>query len=321
MKISVIVPTYKRPQTLLPALRSLQEQTLSDFEILVVDNAADSAIEQMVAELNKTARVNISYLPEPQLGLHNSRHAGARAARGDVLVFTDDDATFDPGWLKAYATAFDKYPEMAAAGGTVRPIWAVAPPQWLLELVDGAQMGFILSLMEPYNESRLNRDNDFFGVNMAIRRDVLFEVDGFNPDSFGDIWLGDGETGLRRKLRERRMLIGYIPEAIVYHHIPFQRMTVDYFRRRLANGGACEMYARFHDGVPNTFCLCGYASAIAIKNGIYWILLVFLKDRTDLRSLRIQLDAARTQSQFKYIVRLISDRDFRQLVLKSDWLT
>lgn len=52
MRISVIIPTYKRPRTLLQAFRSLQEQTLPDFEIVVVENAADSGVEKMVAEFN-----------------------------------------------------------------------------------------------------------------------------------------------------------------------------------------------------------------------------------------------------------------------------
>jgi GT2 family glycosyltransferase len=50
------IPTYKRPRTLLQALRSLQEQTLPDFEIVVVENAADSEVEKMVAEFNLTAK-------------------------------------------------------------------------------------------------------------------------------------------------------------------------------------------------------------------------------------------------------------------------
>ena len=53
--------------------------------------------------------------------------------------------------------------------------------------------------MEPYDGFRLDPNGVFFGVNMAIRRDVLLKLGGFNPDSFGDVWLGDGET--RTKLQ------------------------------------------------------------------------------------------------------------------------
>src|SRR5207249_3103024 len=106
MKITVIIPTFHRPRTLMKSLLSLQEQTYTDFEILIVDNAADAGVEHQVADFNVHASMPVRYLPEPELGLHNARHAGARAANGEILLFTDDDATFDAGWVQAYATAF-----------------------------------------------------------------------------------------------------------------------------------------------------------------------------------------------------------------------
>lgn len=318
MLVSIIIPTYNRPRVLLQALKSLQEQTLEDFELLVVDNAAEPEIKSMVVEFNQTARVRVNYIPEPQLGLHNARHAGARAAIGDVLVFTDDDATFDAAWLQAYAQAFTEHPQMVAAGGPVRPVWETPPPQWLLDYMGDSKMFTILSLMEPLAEFRLDSQGFFFGVNMAIRRDVLFKVGGFNPDSFGDTWLGDGESGLNRKLWKDNLLVGYVPGAIVYHHIPPSRMTVDYFCRRMANEGACDMYSHYHNGIPNQLHLLTHLVQIAVKNK-FWLksLLIGSNDPT---ALNIKLHAARTQSQIKYILRLMFDKGFQQLVLQQDWL-
>ena len=113
---------------------------------------------------------------------------------------------------------------MAAAGGPVKPKWDVNPPPWLLEYLakymDRYNNFTLLSLMDLSNTFSLSKQGYFFGVNMAIRKEILFKVGGFNPDSFGDIWLGDGESGLNRKLWKRSELIGYIPDALVYHHIP-----------------------------------------------------------------------------------------------------
>src|SRR5207244_2638099 len=180
----------------------------------------------------------------------------AHAAQGEILVFTDDDATFDPDWLQAYADAFDCHPEMTAAGGPVRPAWEAPPPPWFTQFMEDKSCG-ILSLMEPFEEFRLGPEAFFWGVNMAIRREVLFAVGGFNPEAFGDIWLGDGESGLNRKLRERRMPIGYVPGAVVHHHIPPGRMTVDYVCHRLANQEACELYTTYHDRIPVAFACAG----------------------------------------------------------------
>ena len=320
MKISVIIPTYNRPRTLLQALRNLQEQRLPDFEVLAVDNAADSKIQRMIAEFNRMARLPASYLQEPRLGLHHARHAGARVAKGELLVFADDDASFDPGLLIAYAKAFADHPEMAAAGGPVRPIWEEPPPEWLLEFMGDAKTFGCLSLMEPYDQFRLDTEGFFWSVNMAIRREILFAVGGFHPEAFGDVWLGDGESGLNRKLRERGMLIGYLPEAVVYHHIPPQRMAVEYLCQRMANQGASDMYTLFHRGVLSRLDLFNHVVGIAVRNGMIWLAALLLKGRTDTRSLRIQLRAAKTQSQLRYVGRLLLDKSFQKFVLKKDWL-
>jgi glucosyl-dolichyl phosphate glucuronosyltransferase len=320
MNISIIIPTYKRPKYLLRHLRSLQEQTLSSFEILVVDNAADSEIERIVAEFNRTARLPVRYVPEPRLGIMNARHAGARAAGGDILVFTDDDQTSDPAVTQAYENAFADHPEMAAAGGPIRIVWESPPPKWLIEYIGQAKMFPILGLLDVYDEFRLDPKGFFFGGNMAIRREVLFQVGGFNPELIGDIYFGDGEVGLYQKLWQRKMLIGYVPEALMYNYIPSQRMTVDFFRRRTANEGAAEMYTRYHHGIPDRLRLFKHAAAIAAKNNKRWLGAILLRGRTDRRSVDIQMDAAKTQSQLKYLIRLMFDKELRSLVAKNDWL-
>jgi glucosyl-dolichyl phosphate glucuronosyltransferase len=320
--ISVIVPTLNRCEILKNAIASAQKQTwpADRYEIVVVDNGSTDGTSQHVQQVAEKSDKPVRLIREPRLGLHNARHAGARAARGEILIFTDDDATFDPDWVRAYGEAFRQYPEMMAAGGPERPIWETPPPQWLLDYRGETKKFGILSLMEPHNELRLDQKGFFFGVNMAIRREVLFKVGGFNPESFGDLWFGDGETGLNRKLWEKGMLIGYVPEALVYHHIPPQRMTVGYFRRRMANEAASEMYALFHQGVPHWLRLLKQGAGIAARNGRCWVGALLLRGRTDPPSLKIQIRAAQAFARLKYVIRLAYDKDFRKLVLKENWL-
>jgi len=322
MKISAIIPTYCRPNLLLRSLKSLQEQTLQDFEILVVDNAADLAVEHLVQEFNHSARVPAQYIPEPELGLHNARHAGSRAARGEVLVFTDDDATFDPKWLEAYCSAFTAYPEMVAAGGPVRPIWDSPPPEWLLNFKSESKKFPILSLMEPYQDFVLSPHGEFYGVNMAIRRDLLFELGGFNPESFGDIWLGDGESGLNKKLWNQGMLVGYIPDAIVYHHIPPQRMTSRYFCRRMANEGASTEYSVLHEKKPKLPELGRRMASVSrqlLRQGLSNLKQVVLRQER-VTVLKLVMDAAYNLSRLRYMFRWATKAQFRAMVSKKNWL-
>ena len=185
MALTLIVPTYRRPEVV-RCLDSVQRQSLAEFEVLLVDNAADDDLRATVQAYNRTARVPVRYVAEPDLGLHNARHAGVRVATGDVLVFTDDDASFDPDWLAAFAARFAEHPEMVAAGGPVRPIWETPPPTWLVDfMADYPEMFPVLSVMEPYHEFRLGSDGWFFGVNMAIRRSALVEMGASTPTRSG----------------------------------------------------------------------------------------------------------------------------------------
>jgi GT2 family glycosyltransferase len=320
MEISVVIPTYMRPHRLRLALTSVQEQNVSKCEILVVDNAASGEIEQLVTTYQPRCQFPLKYVPEPKLGLHHARHAGARAAIGELLVFTDDDATFDRDWLLSYVKAFATNPHMLAAGGPVRPVWEASPPRWMENFLRNQKIFPILSLMEQSKEFSLSGRGFFFGVNMAIRRTALFELGGFNPEAFGDDWLGNGETGLNYKLWERGLLVGYVPEAVVYHHIPTERMSLAYFRRRMANEGACDMYTRFHHKMPGQLGLLWHAASIMLRNSAMWLIEPMVIGRTDWLSLRVQLQAARSRAQLQYISRLMRDKDFREFVLKEDWL-
>jgi glycosyltransferase involved in cell wall biosynthesis len=319
--LSLIIPSFDRTDLAMRSVQSAQQQELTAFELLLVDNKADPRLRERVEEFNLSARVPVRYIPEPRLGLHNARHAGARAASGEVLVFTDDDATFHPHWLAAYQASFEEHPEMAAAGGPVLPVWESPPPGWLTALIAAdARMFPALSLLDLGQRFQLGPRGFFFGVNMAIRRQTLFESGGFNPEIFGARWLGDGETGLNRKLWARDLLVGYVPEAIVYHSVPAQRMTVKYLCRRQANDGACDMYARFHECMPSSSGLVAAAVAIVRESARDWVAAPLFRGRTDARSLRVQMRAARGWSRLAFTLQLMVSRRLRALVMQREWL-
>ena len=323
--ISIIICTYNRAEKLPLCLKNFASANLPQgvsCELICVDNNSMDQTRQVIEDFANTIGTRLHYVFEGMQGLSNARNSGLRKASGKIIAFTDDDCIVDPDWLVAYARAFAAHPEMVAAGGPARPIWEVPPPDWLPAYMrTHPQMFPILSLLEPYREFRLSPDGYFFGVNMAIRREVLLKVGGFNPDSFGSAWLGDGETGLNRKLWQRGLLVGYVPEAIVYHHVPAERLTLEYFRRREANDGACDIYARFHDsGVPGKSALIRTGAAIAMESTRDWLASLVLRGRTDPRSLRVQLRAVRAWARLEYVWRLLTSAELRELVSRRDWL-
>jgi GT2 family glycosyltransferase len=318
--IAVIIPTYNHPAQLIRAVTSLQEQVISDIQVIVVDNSDNDILRSKIETFNRSAKFKVAYLQEPRLGLHYARHAGARYATAGLLVFSDDDATFDPGWLNAYVKAFGEHPEMVAAGGPVRPIWETPPPGWLIEFIGNAKTFPILSLMEPYQKFRLDAKGFFYGVNMAIRRDTLFKMGGFNPELIGSKTVGDGEYGLNCRLREKDYMIGYVPNAIAYHHIPHHRMTVDYLRKWAWHQGGALMYQKFHGNLPSRLRLFAEAVKIVARKSVWWLCMPIIYNRTDRLSLNLQFRASKSWCEINYLWWVHSDSQLRQYLVQKEFL-
>lgn len=111
--ISVVVPTKDNEATIGWLLDSLGEQVYRDFEVIVVDSSRDRTPE-IAARYPFVKLIRV-----PPVGLNVARNAGARAARGEVVAFTDGDCRVPPDWLARIAGFFQSHPEAAAVGGSV----------------------------------------------------------------------------------------------------------------------------------------------------------------------------------------------------------
>lgn len=119
-EISVVVPTRNRAPRLRALLDSLAAQEAPPFEVIVVDNASDDDTLAVVADADArtNARVREVHLPKP-LGPAVARNRGWRAARGALVVFTDDDVVAQPRWLAALAAAHARDPGAVIQGQTI----------------------------------------------------------------------------------------------------------------------------------------------------------------------------------------------------------
>jgi len=99
--VSVIVPTFNRPEMLGDCLRSIEGQTFRDFEVVVVNDAGVD-VEDVVARWNKRGNMHCIRHPENR-GLAAARNTGIRAARGEFLAYLDDDDLFYPDHLETLA--------------------------------------------------------------------------------------------------------------------------------------------------------------------------------------------------------------------------
>jgi glycosyltransferase involved in cell wall biosynthesis len=250
MKLSVIIPTRNRAVLLEGALTSLLAQTLSDvdFEVIVVDNGStDNTVD--VVNSFKTRLKNVCCFLESEPGLHAGRHKGFIEARSDVLVYADDDIEAFPTWLQAILDSFEDK-EVVMVGGKCLPKFETAPPEWLDAMWSSSAAGErilgYLSLIDLGDDFKSIDPNLVFGCNFAIKRSVLHEAGGFHPDAMPQGLLrfrGDGETAVSAAIRRLGYRAVYNPKASVYHSVPKERMTYEYFYKRSFAQGISDSYS------------------------------------------------------------------------------
>jgi glycosyltransferase involved in cell wall biosynthesis len=232
MKITVIICTYNRCQDLAKALNSISVSELPDsvqWEVLVVDNNSNDQTRAIVEDLCRQYPGRFRYVFEPKQGLSNARNAGIRAARGEILAFTDDDVMVDPLWLQNLtAPMLDS--QWAGAGGRIRLGQDFQPPRWLT-LSGPFDLGGTLVQFDLGDEQRpLNKAP--FGANMAFRK-IMFETyGGFRPDldRSGKSLIGNGDTELGERLMAAGERLWYAPSAVVHHPVPKERLKKSYMR-------------------------------------------------------------------------------------------
>jgi len=252
-KVSIIIPTFNRADSLALTIESLVRQTLGPqyYEILIVDNGSSDHTRLVAKEAAaNNPRHHFRYVYEPEPGLLSGRHRGAQEARGEVLTYIDDDIDADREWLGAIAETF-KDPGVQLAGGRNLPEYEVQPPDWLewfwVTTSDGGRYCGELSLSDLGEQMRDIDANHVWGLNFSIRRKALFDLDGFHPDTMPkhlQHLQGDGETGLTIKANLRGYRTVYQPKAIVHHRIPAGRLTAEYFVRRYHFQGVCDSYTQ-----------------------------------------------------------------------------
>ena len=174
MLVSVVVPTYRRPELLDRCLAALTQQDLdsSSYEILVCDDAASTQTEQQVRQwATRTGRL-LDYIPvRGSHGPAAARNLGWRRARGTIIAFTDDDCLPDRRWLTEGLAAFGEN-TVAVAGRVLVP--RPDPPTDYQSDMAGLEAA------------------EFVTANCLVRRDALERIGGFD-ERFACAWREDSD--------------------------------------------------------------------------------------------------------------------------------
>ena len=213
--VSIIVPVFNNLRLTMECLLSIRRHTdaRTPYEVVLADDASTDDSSMVLSQIR-----NVIYVRnEENLGFLMNCNGAARHARGEFVLFLNNDVQVTGGWLAALVEAFSEKPNVGAAGPRI-----VYPSGHLQEAgvavnVDcSAQM---IGLSDDASDPRYNfaRRVDYCsGACLMLRREVFTEVGGFSeylrPAYYEDL-------DLCLKLRERGLATWYVPEAVILHHL------------------------------------------------------------------------------------------------------
>ena len=247
--VSVIVCTRNRGEL----LRSACDGFLAlhadpeENELLIVDNGSGRASLDVAVSVCRENPDQIRLVREPRAGLSRARNAGVEAALGELLLFLDDDAVPNPGWLAAYLEAF-REDAVWAAGGPVDPVFSGDLPPWL-----GDRFLPYLTVWDKGDEPVDLTYNEYpRGANMAFRKAAFHRYGPFH------LQLGRQRRSLRSceeiemclRLERVGRRVRYAPRARVRHRVETERLTPEWMARRFWAQGFSEAIMEYaHAGV------------------------------------------------------------------------
>lgn len=104
MKVSIVIPTHNRASLIERSIKSIQEQTHTDWELLIVDDGSTDNTSEIILPLLSDSR--IKYIPKTNSGPAHSRNFGANLATAEILTFLDSDDEVEKNWLELMTEKF-----------------------------------------------------------------------------------------------------------------------------------------------------------------------------------------------------------------------
>jgi hypothetical protein len=236
--ITIAVCTWNRARLVEQTLHSLtllQVPAGLQWEVVVVNNNSPDRTAAVLESF--VPKLPLRYFVETRQGIAYARNRAALEARGDVVLWTDDDVRVKPHWLAGYARALATHPECGFFGGPVELSFEGVPPKWLLEGLDS--IGGALGQVRVPGDMPIGEGAQLpFNCNMAVRREhhLAMPYDTRYGRKAGSLMSGE-ETVFLRELLNQGVQGRWVPGVAVLHTIPVERQSVAHLRKALTGVG------------------------------------------------------------------------------------
>ena len=231
MKVSVVIPTYNRKETLKQTLDALFSQSYpkDKYEIIAVDDGSTDGTKEMIDEIINKSLCKIIYIRQKNQGPAVARNKGIKSSEGEIILFTDDDCVPERDWISKHVRWYEK--DVVGVGGLL-----ISKNETLLDKMD------YYRYKAQYIDRKLVYNPTLIGTaNCSYKREILAEVGGFD-ESFPFPGGEDGDLATRI-LRLGKTVID--PNIIVYH-LRKNELSMSKIKQWFRNGRGDLLYRRKH---------------------------------------------------------------------------
>lgn len=228
MRVSVLIPTFRRPESFRRAALSVFAQSdLAGLELVAIDNSPEGSALETFRALEAEAPIPFRWMHEPAAGIANARNAALRFARGDLIAWLDDDEEAPPHWLAALV---QQRRETGAQSvfGPVRAKAASEHPE------------FFERLYSRTGPAESGVTECSYGMGNSLQPRAMFDGDlAFDPRANQT---GGEDDALFASWREAGATFAWAADAYVIEHVSAERTKLTHgLRRAFAYGQApCE---------------------------------------------------------------------------------
>jgi glycosyltransferase involved in cell wall biosynthesis len=240
--IGVIIPTYNRSEVLLSCLKHLEQQTWTDFEVIIVDDGSTDSTPQLLEEYQCKSPLHLRYIRQDNSGPARARNVAIAAIHAPICLMIGDDIFASADLISSHLQLHQQKPEMQVAGlGLTRWSDSGQTITKFMRWLDDSGMQF------AYNDLLRGMHPDwkhFYTSNLSLKTKLLRE-NPFN-ESFTKAAMEDMELGYRLE-QQRHLDIVFIPDALAHHLHPtsFGQACI-----RMFNVG--QSVRQFHDIWPSS---------------------------------------------------------------------
>ena len=268
-RISVVIPTYQRCDSMQRVLSALARQTCApdNYEVIVSIDGSQDGTREMIAALSTPYALRSLW--QPNRGRAAACNAGIQVACGQLLVLLDDDMEPVPEFLDAHWQAHDRLGAGNSRSGVLGAVPIkldpTSPP--VAEYIAAKFAEHQRRLAQPAYALTLR---DFYTGNFSIRRELMFEAGGF--DEAFKIY-GNEDLELSLRLSQAGVRFVFSPEAVAWQH--FEKNFAAVAKDNVAKGRTAVLLAAKHRGVFYDLRLSTYRQGsrkwLWLRAGLLWL--------------------------------------------------